>query len=453
MGDLMPWRPASEVVRVDGGGVAVQLRSGSGKAAHGLAVTGGVGRVAGLDGLRGFAALYVLLFHCWLFTFHGFPVNRGPVWLGWLLYGRLAVVFFLTLSGFSLALAPAANSWRLGGVARYARRRAWRILPPYWAALAFSLVIAWAVTPQPHSGPPTVRSIAVYGLLLQDVLTAPIPNGTFWSIAVEAELYAFLPVLLVLRRRAGALLAFAAVSVPVVVLGLIAPGPSPVDKVNGVTPQLAPLFAVGVLGAGIVAVSTRIRHLPWHWLAALAAAPLVALILYNGSVWTVRHYFWFDLAIGPVFAMFLAGVATGRPVPLLWLLMTKPIRRLGSFSYSLYLVHLPIVIVVIRRVVEPHGLSGQPAFWLTVALAVPGSLLAAWLFASVFEIPFQRYRSWTALRAGWRPVGWVVRVIRVFGRRHRRPVAAPAALDRDGEPGVPLAPDHAGDDDAQTGRP
>jgi peptidoglycan/LPS O-acetylase OafA/YrhL len=360
------------------------------------------GRVVGLDGLRGLAALYVVVFHCWLLTFHGFPANTGPVWLGWLLYGHLAVVFFFVLSGFSLAVSPARNRWRLGGKARFAQRRAWRILPPYWAALVFSLVIAWAVAPQPHSGPPTGRSAAVYGLLLQDIVVAPVPNGAFWSIAVEAELYLAFPLLLLILRRAGAAALLAAVTVPVVAIGLLAPSVSPVEKLTGLTPQFAPLFVVGVLAAGVIAAGDRIRHLPWQWLAALAAAPVVALMILNGSVWTVRHYFWIDLALGPAIAMLLAAVATRRPAPLLWLLATRPVRSLGTFSYSLYLIHVPIVVAISRKLVAPHVAPGLPAFWVTLALAVPISVVTARLFATVFEIPFQRYRGWATLRAAAR---------------------------------------------------
>src|SRR5262249_30444593 len=40
------------------------------------------GRAVGLDGIRGLAALYVVVHHCWLVTFHGYPANTGPAWLG-----------------------------------------------------------------------------------------------------------------------------------------------------------------------------------------------------------------------------------------------------------------------------------------------------------------------------------------------------------------------------------
>ncbi|MFD8214598.1 acyltransferase family protein [Streptomyces sp. NPDC059697] len=359
--------------------------------------TRGRDQVLGLDGLRGLAALYVLLFHCWLLTMPGFPENSGPAWLGWLMYGRLAVVFFLVLSGFSLAISPARNGWHQGGVSRFLRRRAWRILPPYWAALALSLVVAWFVVPASHFGPPTGTSVLVYGFVVQDVFTAPTPNGAFWSIGVEAELYLVFPLLLLVRRRLGAVVLVAGVTLLVVARGLLAPNASPVEGVNWLTPNLAPVFVAGLVGAGIVVAPEKVRRLPWHWLAALAALPVVALVVIKGSVWTVDHYFWIDLAVAPAMTMMIAAVATGRPAVLMRLLATRPMRGLGDFSYSLYLVHLPIVMIVCRKM-APHFVSpGLPAFWFTLTLALPASVLGAWLFAKVFELPFKRNRSWKSM--------------------------------------------------------
>ena len=102
-------------------------------------------RLAGLDGVRGLAALFVVVHHVFLRAFPGYPVDRAPFWAGWFIYGRFAVVVFIVLSGFSLALSPARHGWRLDGVSRFASRRARRILPPYWAALVFSLAVAWLV--------------------------------------------------------------------------------------------------------------------------------------------------------------------------------------------------------------------------------------------------------------------------------------------------------------------
>ena len=77
-------------------------------------------RVAGLDGLRGLAALYVVVNHVFLRAFPGYPVDRAPFWAAWFIYGRFAVVVFITLSGFSLALSPARHRWRLDGVGAFA---------------------------------------------------------------------------------------------------------------------------------------------------------------------------------------------------------------------------------------------------------------------------------------------------------------------------------------------
>src|SRR6201986_5480265 len=94
-------------------------------------------RLPGLDGVRGLAALYLVVYPVSLRAFPGYPDAEAPFWVGWFSYGRFAVLVFIVLSGFSLALAPARDGWRLDGIWDYARRRARRILPPYWAALAF----------------------------------------------------------------------------------------------------------------------------------------------------------------------------------------------------------------------------------------------------------------------------------------------------------------------------
>ncbi|MET8956773.1 acyltransferase family protein [Streptomyces sp. NPDC004393] len=357
----------------------------------------GPGQVLGLDGLRGLAALYVVLFHCWLLTFPGFPGNSGPAWLGWMMYGRLAVVFFLVLSGFSLAISPARNGWQLGGAARFLRRRAWRILPPYWAALVLSVLVAHFVVAASHYGPPNSGTILVYGLVLQDVITAPTPNGAFWSIGVEAELYLFFPLFLLVRRRLGAVVLVTGVALLAVVRGLAAAHADPAEGVNWLTPNLAPVFVAGLAGAGVVVAPERIRRLPWHRGALLAAVPPLSLILAEGPAWTVNHYYWVDLAVVPAMTMLIAAVATGEPAPLMRFLATRPVRSLGGFSYSLYLIHLPIVMTVVRKI-APHYVSpGLPTFWLTLALALPTSVLAAWIFSEIFEKPFQRNRSWQSM--------------------------------------------------------
>ena len=77
-------------------------------------------RLAGLDGVRGLAALFVVVNHIFIRTFPGYPVDRAPFWAGWFIYGRFAVVVFIVLSTFSLALSPARRGWRLDGVSRFA---------------------------------------------------------------------------------------------------------------------------------------------------------------------------------------------------------------------------------------------------------------------------------------------------------------------------------------------
>jgi peptidoglycan/LPS O-acetylase OafA/YrhL len=352
-------------------------------------------RLAGLDGLRGLAALYVVVNHVFLRAFPGYPVDHAPFWAGWFIYGRFAVVVFIVLSGFSLALSPARHGWRLDGISGFARRRARRIVPAYWAALAFSLAVAWLIVAQPGHGVPDVKSVVVNGLLVQNVVSAPSPNAAFWSMAVEAQLYVLFPLLLLMVRRWGAMVMVATVTLVVATVGIVGPHVSHLDVfVIQSAPDLAALFAVGILSAGIVGASPARRSWPWAGLALAAAAPVLATIWWQGSVWTLDHLFWVDLALGPAIACLLAGLATGHPGgrgSILRLLDARPIRSLGASSYSLYLTHAPIVVIVYDKVVAGRVRQGVPAFVVSLALVLPLTIVFARVFASVFETPFRKH--------------------------------------------------------------
>jgi peptidoglycan/LPS O-acetylase OafA/YrhL len=358
------------------------------------------GRLVGLDGIRGLAALFVVVNHVFLRAFPGYPANHAPFWAAGFIYGRFAVVVFIVLSGFSLAVSPARAGWRLDGVWKFAHRRAWRILPPYWAALVFSLLMTWFVVAQPGWPVPTAQSAAVNGLLVQDVVAVPSPNRAFWSIAIEAQLYVIFPLLLLAVRRLSAFAMVAMVAVPALALGVGAARHirAANDLVNQYTPDLAVLFAIGVAAAGVVAATERRRALPWHWFALGLAVPVVALIILKGSVWTIGHFFWVDLALGPSIGCLLAAVATDRPRPLVRLLDVRPLRRLGLFSYSLYLTHAPIVIAVYYGLMQGRVAGGVPMFLVLCAIVLPLTVVFARLFAEVFELPFQRERGWSAVR-------------------------------------------------------
>jgi peptidoglycan/LPS O-acetylase OafA/YrhL len=356
--------------------------------------------IVGLDGVRGIAALFVVVNHIFLRAWPGYPDDHAPFWAAGFIYGRFAVIVFIALSGFSLGLPAARSGWRLDSLTAFARRRAWRILPPYWAALAFSLAMTWYVLAQPGWPRPNAGSVAAYGLLVQDFAPNGSPNRAFWSIAIEAQLYLLLPLLLWLARRLGAVAMATCVTVIVVALGLSGPHVATVGTgLLDFTPDLAVLFAVGVLTSKIVVAGDRARSLPWASFAIGCAAPVLALIALRGTVWANDSLFWVDLAWTPAIACLLAALATSRPRPLVRLLDIHPLRSLGSFSYSLYLTHAPIVIAVSYGLVRGRVASGTPMFLVLCAILLPITIGFARLFAAVFEFPFRRHRSWRSLLA------------------------------------------------------
>ncbi len=358
-------------------------------------------RVDWLDGVRGAAAMFVVLHHIWLASWPKFPRNVGPWWVGWMLYGHLAVAVFIVVSGFSLTLAPMSRGASLsGGARRFLRRRAWRILPPYWAALIFSAILTWTLV-QPGLGIAAItRGFLVHGLLLQDVVGSVPPNGAFWSIAVEWQIYFAFPLILWLARRTNfGTSVLCTIAVVLIARELTQLG-SPLNKINHLTPQFLALFAMGVLAVhlGADGRAAKLRR-PLTAAGLIAVGAFVAVAVIEGSVWVVDRYFWIDLLFGTGIACMMAVMHGGGAARARHVLASPAALRLGLFSYSIYLLHGPLVGLIDVRVLAPFHLAPLVKFGLLLVIGIPVILVVCYGFHLMFEAPFLHRRDRGALLA------------------------------------------------------
>jgi len=154
-------------------------------------------RSDGLDGLRGLAALAVVGFHVWLYArlvpsaaMTGFADH---VWSA----GRLGLVLFFALSGFLLYgqwVRAALGGARPPQIGAYLARRAARILPAYYLALAGSLLL-WSAAGTPGVRLPPASSLPLFAIFGQNftsdsVMTLDPPT---WTLAIEVSFYLALP--------------------------------------------------------------------------------------------------------------------------------------------------------------------------------------------------------------------------------------------------------------------
>lgn len=362
----------------------------------------GVGRpprIDFVDGIRALAALYVVLHHIWLTTYPNYLVDPGPLGLRWLAYGNIAVSVFIVVSGFSLSIAPARRDWGLkDGVKVYLQRRAWRILPTFWAALALSCIVFGLVTPDLTGDKVSLKAIIVHGLLLQDVINSPKPNGAFWSIAVEWQIYFLFPLFLWIIRRWGVKWLILLVSCGIVLVYLSATSFEPLERLLNVTPQFVALFVMGIGAAHFVKGATAPPQGRWLVLgASLLSGLFVTLCITMDIEWIERQYFWIDFIAGGATACLLACLVPNPRNPIRRLLASGPLRSTGMYSYSIYCVHLPILWLtwhfLVTRLTE--NLTWRYV-WLTV-IGVPVVLAGSYIFSLVFERPFLTHRSFRSL--------------------------------------------------------
>ncbi|MFC8801285.1 acyltransferase family protein [Promicromonospora sp. NPDC057138] len=362
-----------------------------------------------LDGLRGVAILGVLLFHA-----------------GHLGGGFLGVDLFFALSGYlitDLLLREVRVSGTVSLTAFWGRR-ARRLLPALAALLVAVTLLTWALGDADlwrsalSDGPWVQANLVNWHLLGESAgywegFGAGRVFGHLWSIAVEEQFYLVWPVvvLLVARRavRAGraeqadrarqteSWVAWIAILVSLASLALMLLLVDPADTTRVYTGTDTRAFSL-MLGA-LVATGPARRALE-RLAGRGAGAVLVLLVAALAALWWVADgeaspwLFQGGLFAHSLIAALVVVLCVQAPGSMVArALSLRPLRALGLVSYSLYLWHWPVYLLLSE---ERLGLTG----WPRTAIICAVSIALAALSTALVENPVRFRAGWARGRSG-----------------------------------------------------
>jgi peptidoglycan/LPS O-acetylase OafA/YrhL len=393
--------------------------------------------IAVLDGVRALACLSVIWYHLNFVPrdFHVWNLQKivPPLISALMFYGKYGVTLFFVLSGFLLFMPYArallfAQPWP--STKRFYLRRVFRIVPAYYLSLILIVLLFHRVYLQPQHW----WELGLFFLFLMDSSKATFKqlNAPFWTLATEWQFYMILPLIVLImglivwrvnqRYRLRATLAC--------ILGLIAWGvfsrcvgnyfvynhptasmlvSRPVLNVYlfftyGVDGKFLEDFGVGMLlslcfiYAQHPSVSTKVRTTlrslsPSPWVAGLLALFTMILWNYNESnphTWPIfdlpvfyTSYYQVDelcfaLAFGLCILALLFGYSWLKQ-PMEW----SPLRWLGMISYSLYMWHFPLLVILMTW--------GQP-YMRNWPLALHYCFYWLWLLLVIIPFCFLFYK-------------------------------------------------------------
>jgi peptidoglycan/LPS O-acetylase OafA/YrhL len=312
-------------------------------------------RLANVDALRGLAALSVTWYHFTLgnpnFLPDGFLKSSGS-------WGWLGVEVFFVISGFVLPLSLQRGNYKTSNFLHFIGKRLVRLEPPYLVTIALILVLGWLSSHAPgFAGKPwsfsTPQFLSHFGYLT-DIMGYVWLSPAFWTLALEFQFYLLVGVTYSVVMNKNSTARWCSI-LCWVVLSLIS---NERDLVFG---YLA-LFSLGLITAWF--------HIGWIRLSHFISASIIPALALN---------FKFEFSIA------LAGLLTAWAIA--WIRI-KPIRALswlGSISYSLYLLHIPIGGRIINIGTRFADQMWEQVLVLTTALTL--SLLSAYLLYRLIESP------------------------------------------------------------------
>jgi peptidoglycan/LPS O-acetylase OafA/YrhL len=310
-------------------------------------------RLGYVDGLRAVAVLTVVYLH-------GLSIAHivAPVWIiDTVAFGAHGVDLFFVISGFCLAypsLARVRSEQRYElDVPGYVARRLLRIPPPYWAAILVLFAGERLGVFQPSGG------AAIHDVIAQILFMnqwGHMLSSAFWTLPIEFRWYFLFPALLWLYVRMPRAFAVLGILCPIVYLT------TPYGPVD--------LGTIATFMLGIWLADLQITESPLRSVFGLMALPLLALaIVLEPSMINARFIPKVTqgfIGAEPIaaFGMFCFAAGAGTFGRLRRLLELRLVRFIGLISYSVYLLHLPIIDSL------EHNLHVQPVLAATIAIVL-----------------------------------------------------------------------------------
>lgn len=335
------------------------------------------------------------IYHAFLFTGRSGETRAALPEVGRvLLYGHFAVPVFIVLSGFVLMLPVAARGdLRLRDTRVFLRRRARRILPPYYAALGLFTALILLVPRLRHPAgtewdsklPLSAAGVGTHLLLVHNLIPAHayLIDGPMWSVATEWQLYFLMPfALLPAWRRFGAVPTIAAAVAAGIAVHFIA------TRLDAAHFWYLGLFAVGMFAAQVVA---QHKQTPFLSGATRIVWTVTVVVFVFAPSFVERHLWLSETLLGTAVALSLVRMAqshlAGRSGPAARVLQSRPLVWLGFFSYSVYLVHSPFLALGNLYWSSRMNSPGQ-GLLVEMFLVLPAALVLSYAFHRLVERRF-----------------------------------------------------------------
>jgi len=346
--------------------------------------------IRSLTGLRGIAAIHVVIFHYFL----GLPMSN-PV-TTFISHGYLAVDLFFVLSGFVMALNYSylfRSTVSLRDYGTFLGRRLARVYPLYAVTTVCALLLLWAGWLKSDYAPHWADLISNL-FMVQAWGFGESLNGPGWSISTEWAAYLLFPLLLVPASFRGLRVAFGfgALCVGGLLVLCLLPtamthNTNPVaildfhDARHGLSLcRCIPEFSLGMT-AFRFSSTARIRSLTGK------AWPVMVLSCLSIVLLAVPRA---DLLFVLTLPFLLIALSNGEHLPQR-ILGSAPIMLSGVLSYSIYLVHqlLSGVLNWTDRAAARRGLHHAESYAAAVCMVL--TLLLAWPMYQWIEAPGRRW--------------------------------------------------------------